>query len=34
MKMRIKCAVALLEFTFLADWFFTNRGMRYKEMHL
>ncbi len=29
-EMPIKCPVAPLEFTFLADWFFTERGMRDK----
>ncbi|MFI5336823.1 MAG: NAD(P)/FAD-dependent oxidoreductase [Opitutales bacterium] len=29
-EMPIKCPVAPLEFAFLADWFFTKRGMRHK----
>lgn len=29
-EMPIKCPVAPLEFAFLADWFFTERGMRHK----
>ncbi len=33
-EMPIKCPVAPLEFVFLADWFFTERGMRDKvEIH-
>lgn len=33
-EMPIKCPVAPLEFLFLADWFFTERGMRDKvEIH-
>ena len=32
-EMPIKCPVAPLEFAFLADWFFTERGMRDKVEH-
>lgn len=34
-EMPIKCPVAPLEFVFLADWYFTRRGMRHKvDIHL